>query len=352
MAQRNSSRARPVTMKDLARRAGVSTATVSRALQDDPSVTEETKAHVRREALEIGYVMHRQAQGLRSQRSGIIAVHVPFGERVPGGALADPFVLEFVSVLGTALHAAGLDMLVAQSASIDPTLHRSRLVDGYVLLNHGDRRSEIQQLAEAGVPIAVWVPPTLATGYCAVGPDNVQLARNGVEHLINLGRRRIGLIVDDIDSDATEGRLRSVGYREALEGADIAYHDDLVCVTIRRDRAGPDAINQILSRAPDLDAVFVAFSDAMALTVQRELIDLGRSVPDDIAVVGFDNIGIGEYAQPRLTTLDPGLRDGVPLLVDKLTQQINGEAASSEFVQGSLVVRESCGASPLSSRIR
>jgi DNA-binding LacI/PurR family transcriptional regulator len=330
-------------MKDIARRAGVSTATVSRALHDDPSVTEATRAHVRREAFEVGYVMHRQAQGLRSQRSGIIAVHVPFAERVLGGALGDPFVLEFVSVLGTALHQAGLDMLVAQSASLDPALHRSRLVDGYVLLNHGDRHTEIRHLAEAGVPIVVWVAPSTAHGFCAVGPDNTRLARTGVEHLLGLGRRRIGLIVDDIESTSTEGSLRFDGYRQALELAGIQFDPDLVAVTRRRDGAGQDAINQILHRSPNLDAVFVAFSDAMALTVQRELIDLGNSVPDDIAVIGFDNIGIGEYSHPRLTTIDPGLRRGVPLLIDKLTRQINGEPVTSEVVEGSLVVRESCG---------
>lgn len=331
-------------MKDIAERAGVSTATVSRALQDDPSVTSDTKERVRREAFEAGYVMHRQAQSLRSRRSGTIAVHVPFAERVVGGALGDPFVLDFLSVLGITLHEAGLDMLVAQSNSLNPAMHKSRLVDGFVLLNHGDDNSTLREMAQGGVPVAVWVQPSLADGYCAVGPDNTLLSKQAVSHLIKLGRRRIAIIVDDIESPSTEGRVRFDGYRAALEAADIAYDENLVAIADRRDGAGALAIRQILERAPDTDAVFVAFSDVLALVVQRELTDLGKRVPDDIAVVGFDNIGMAEFAHPRLTTIDQGLRAGVPLLVQKLIAQIEGQPAASEVVEGSLVIRESCGA--------
>lgn len=163
----------------------------------------------------------------------------------------------------------------------------------------------------------VWVAPSLADGYCAVGPDNAGLSLAAVGHLLGLGRRRIGLIVDEIDSASTEGSLRFDGYRQALDEAGVAFDPDLVAVTTRRDGAAADAVESLLRRAPDLDAVFVAFSDAMALAVQRALIDNGKSVPSDVALVGFD----------------------------KLTRQIRGETVSSQVVDGSLVVRESCGSS-------
>jgi DNA-binding LacI/PurR family transcriptional regulator len=100
-----------------------------------------------------------------------------------------------------------------------------------------------------------------------------------------------------------------------------------------------------------LDAVFVAYSDVVALTVIRELRDQNVDVPAEIAVVGFDNIQMAEYSYPRLTTVDQGLAVGIPILVDKLMRQIAGEAVESQFVDGALVVRESCGARDLHSSI-
>lgn len=341
-----------VTMVDVARRAGVSTATVSRALRDDPAVAAATAMRVKREAYELGYAMHRQARALRRQRSSTIGVHVPIDLQRVTGALSNPFVHEFLAEVGTALHKTGLDMLVSHSRTVDPELHRSRLVDGYIQLGHGEDDAELVRLAAAGVPIAVWTPPTADSGYVSVGVDNVDLARQAVRHLVANGRRRIAIIADGLTDPRAEAAQRFEGYRSALVEAGIEVRDDLITSANRRYESGVQPIRQLLATVPDLDAVFVAYSDVVALSVIRELRDQRIAVPDDIAIVGFDNISMAEYSHPRLSTIDQGLSRGVPILIEKLICQIGGEVVESQFVDGALVVRESCGGARAGTRTR
>lgn len=331
-------------MEDVARRAGVSTATVSRSLKDDPAVTAETRRRVQEAAAEIGYILHRQGRALRSKRSGTVAVNVPYAMPGQNGYQRNPFLLEFLAAVGGALHNAQIDMLVSRAASVDPSLHRSGLVDGYIQLGHALDDSILVQVSAAGIPLAVWSPPMDDRGYCAVGVDNVDLARQATAHLIARGRRRIALISGDLDDARSEGRHRWQGYLAALEDAGIAFDESIVASADTRPTSGIRAIRQILEADRSIDAVFVAYGDVVAMTVQRELADRGLSVPDTVAVVGFDNIQMAEYAYPRLTTVDQGLTAGVGVLVDKLIRQIEGKSAPSEFVEGRLVIRESCGA--------
>lgn len=333
-------------MTDIARRAGVSIATVSRALKDDPSVTAHTKLRVQREASDLGYVMHRQARALRRQRSSTIGLHIPIDIQRRTGVLSNPFVLEFLAEVGTALHAAGLDMLVSHSRTVDPELHRSGLVDGYIQLGHGEDDTDLVHLAASGVPVAVWTPPADDRNYVSVGVDNVDLARQAVRHLIDNGRRRIAIIADGLGDPRAEAAQRYEGYRSALDEANLEVRDDLVASADPRDESGVSAVRKLLEIEPELDAVFVAYSDVVALSVIRELRDQQILVPDDVAVIGFDNISVGQYSQPRLTTIDQGLARGIPILVDKLVRQIEGETVQSQYVDGELVVRESCGGTP------
>jgi DNA-binding LacI/PurR family transcriptional regulator len=331
------------TVDDVARRAGVSTATVSRALNDSPSVREETKARVEAAAREIGYVMHRHARALRSQRTNTISVHLPIPRSGDAETLANPFYLEFLSAVGSALHHAGLDMLVSHAATVDLDLHRTAQVDGYIQVGRGRNPGGLRELAQAGVPLAVWAPPDVATDYCAVGVDNVALAHDAVSHLVADGRRRIAVITGDLDDTTSEGYLRFAGYRRALEDAGLDADESLIGDLTSMDASGVAAARMITQANPEVDAVFVAAGDSTAIAVIRSLQDLGRSVPEDVAVVGFDNIQLGEFTHPRLTTVDQGLAQGVPILVDRVIRQIDGRPASSQKVTGRVVARESCG---------
>lgn len=330
-------------MQDVAREAGVSTATVSRALNDDPSVTTETKDRVKLEAHRLGYVIARQARALRSRRTGTVAVHVPITDRGHDGVAANPFVLEFLAAVGNELHSAGLDMLVPNSSGIDESLQRSGLVDGYLQLGYGVDDSALVAAAEAGLAVAVWAPPAPDRPYSSVGVDNIELADRAVTHLIESGRSRIGIISGDLDYPTSEGGLRHAGYRAALERAGIPYDPTIVASA---EFAGSDSgrtVDNLLAVEPAIDAVFVGYGDVIALSVARRLRDHGILVPDQVALVGFDNIDLADFVSPRLTTVDQNLATGIPLLIDELQRLIDGEAPRCQAVEGRLVVRESCG---------
>lgn len=331
-------------MQDVARGAGVSTATVSRALNDDPSVTDKTKERVQLEADRLGYVISRQARALRSRRTGTIAVHVPITDRGDEGVAANPFVLEFLAAVGNELHVAGLDMLVPHSSGIDRSLQQSGLVDGYLQLGYGIDDTAIIDAAEAGLPVAVWAPPAAGRAYSSVGVDNVELADCAVTHLINLGRQRIGIISGDLDHPNSEGSLRHQGYRNALERAGLNYDPEIVASAVFAGQASEQALDQLLTAEPGIDAIFVGYGDVIALSVARRLREHGVSVPEQIALVGFDNIDLADFVHPRLTTVDQNLTAGVPLLIDELLRLIEGEAPRCQTVDGRLVIRESCGA--------
>lgn len=334
---------RSTTMQDVARAAQVSTATVSRVLNDDPSVTSSTRKRVKREADRLGYVIARQARALRSRRTGTIAVHVPITDRGDGGVAANPFVLEFLAAVGTELHFAGLDMLVPHSSEIDLSLHRSGLVDGYLQLGYGVDDTAIGEAAQAGLPVAVWAPPAPGRAYSSVGVNNVELADRAVTHLVELGRRRIGIISGDLDYQNSEGCLRHDGYRAALERAGLDYDPTIVASAEFVDQVSGLALDQLLAAEPDIDAIFVGYGDVIALSVARRLREKGISIPERIALVGFDNIDLADFVHPRLTTIDQNLTAGIPLLIDELRRLIEGEAPRCQTVEGSLVVRESCG---------
>lgn len=339
-------RARPVTMEDVARHAEVSIATVSRALKYDPSVAEGTRSRVQQAASEIGYVVHRQARALRSRRTGLVAVHVSFVDPGSTSSLTNPFLLEFLAAVGSALGEADLDMLVSHSSSVDLSLHRSGLVDGYIQLGFGLDDSVLVEAAEAGIPLAVWMPPANDRPYCSVGVDNVRFAREATAHLLARGRRRIALISGDLDDARSEGFQRYEGYCAALQQTGLGVDDSIVASAsdAAQDVSAAAAVRRILDADRSIDAVFVAYSDAVAMAAQHELFRQGLSVPADVAMVGFDNIQMAQYARSPLTTIDQGLTDGVGVLIDKLNRQIAGEAVTSQHVEGRLVIRESCGA--------
>lgn len=330
-------------MHDVARHAGVSTATVSRALNNDSSVTAATMDRVKQAADELGYVIARQARALRSRRTGTIAVHVPITDRGDEGVMANPFVLEFLAAVGNELVRAGLDLMVPHARTIDRSLYRSGLVDGYLQLGYGVDDTGLSEAGADGVPVAVWAPPAPGRNYSSVGVDNVELADRAVTHLIELGHRRIGAICADLEFPNSEGSLRHQGYRQALERAGIVYDKSVVASAKFAGADSGQAVDQLLLMEAGLDAVFVGDGDVIALSVARQLRDRGFTIPDQIAIVGFDNIDLADFLNPRLTTVDQGLDEGIPLLIDELLRVIEGASPRCHTVAGRLVIRESCG---------
>ncbi|MBK8021664.1 MAG: substrate-binding domain-containing protein [Chloroflexi bacterium] len=257
---------------------------------------------------------------------------------------ANPFVLEFLGSVGLALRQHEYNLLLLHEKRIDVQYWNSGLVDGYLQLGHGIDPRFLNELP-GDLPLVVWGPCLQNQHYSTVGVDNARLGRQAVEHLIALGRRRIGLIVGTFGNNNTESYLRYVGYREALRAAQIPFDRALVTTATTDTASGYVATMRLMAQAPDVDAVFAAYGDVVALAAIDALRQAGRRVPQDVAVVGFDNISLAMHFGTPLTTVSQEVQStGAALLVETLMKQIAGEMTESVTIEGKFIVRQSCGA--------
>lgn len=332
-----------ITLADIAKLAGVSTSTVSRALTDSPQISAVVKQRIRELAEAHNYQIHVGARNLRLRKNHVIAVVLPI-EADDSEMLANPFVLEFIGAVQVALHQYDYNLLLLQQKRIDPMFWRSNVADGFIQLGHGSA-PELLNALPPDIPLVVWGPQFSDRRYCTVGIDNWKLAQQAVNHLISLGRRRIGILCGGFGKDDTESYLRYRGYREALTLADIPFSPALVAFTEYGSVSGYQAANQLIRQVYDLDAIFAAHSDIVALAAIEALRQSGRYVPEDVAVVGFDNVGFGMHFGLPLTTISQEIKTtGARVLVETLMKQIAGETTPSVIIEGKLIVRQSCGA--------
>jgi DNA-binding LacI/PurR family transcriptional regulator len=291
--------ARP-TLEEVARHAGVSRATVSRVVNGSPTVDPRLREVVDRAVAELGYVPNQAARALMTSRTDTVALVVAEPDtRVFG----DPFFGGIVRGVSQELAASGLQLMLMMAQSHDDLVRIeqylvSRHVDGVLLISeHADDRLP-RALAAAGVPLVIGGRPledAASTAY--VDNDNAGGARLAAEHLRSLGRTRITTIAGPVDMSAGVDRLE--GFRKALGRrfrTRYVEHGDF------QQAGGAAAMARLLDRVPDLDAVFVA-SDLMAIGALAELRRRGRRVPEDVAVVGFDDVEMAALAEPPLTTL-------------------------------------------------
>jgi len=296
---RDLSTARP-TLEEVARHAGVSRATVSRVVNGSPTVAPHLREVVDRAVTELGYVPNQAARTLMTSRTDTIALVVAEPDtRVFG----DPFFSGIVRGVSQELAASGLQLMLMMAQSHDDLVRIeqylvSRHVDGVLLISeHADDRLP-RALGGAGVPLVIGGRPLEdATPTAYVDNDNVGGARIAAEHLRSSGRSRITTIAGPADMSAGVDRL--AGFKQGLGRGFRARHVEHGDFS---QEGGAAAMALLLDRVPDLDAVFVA-SDLMALGALAELRRRGRRVPEDVAVVGFDDITMAALAEPPLTTL-------------------------------------------------
>lgn len=336
------------TMKDIARLAGVSLSTASRALGDSSLISLATKERVKSIAEEHGYRPHLGARNFRLKKSNTVVVVLPF-DFDSASVLSNPYVLKMLSVIGDSLRKHGYDLLLSRleavTTAIDDLYIHSGLADGAIILGRGDNDpANMEALVATGIPFVVLGPVHENQNYCSVGIDNVTSACEAVSHLIKLGHRRIAIISDNFDDPHAEACHRYWGYLQALSNWGLPVDEKLLVPTKSSAHSSYTAVAELLQSAPDVDAIFVV-SDVQAIAVIQALGDANRRVPEEVAVVGFDNIDLCDFVIPPLTSVSQRLNDGVAsLLVEKLMQLINGKPADSIMLAGKLVVRQSCGA--------
>jgi DNA-binding LacI/PurR family transcriptional regulator len=186
-------------------------------------------------------------------------------------------------------------------------------------------------------PMVVWGGHELGTDYCTVGSDNIRGGKLAVKHLIGLGRQRIAFLGD---VNAPEFRLRQLGWREALKEARLPADADLLIPSSLSESGAYEAMSHYLQTGPKIDAVFAA-SDLLAVSALKALRDAKLSVPNDVAVIGFDDIQIAPLVHPALTTVRQDLVQGARIMVECLFKRMGGDPADSVTLAPELIVRES-----------
>ena len=258
--------------------------------------------------------------------------------------LSNPFVLEFIGSVGNELRNHGYNLLLLQENQINEQYWQSGLVDGFIQLGHGLDRTALSSLPR-DMPLVVWGCPLPDRPYISIGVDNVALSYQIVKHLINLGRKKIAIITGADQDEETEAVHRLQGYQKALDEAGYTFDERLIGYAGFDTGEGYRVAKELAEQIPDLDGVFVGSGDIVALAVIEALRQSGKQVPEDVAVVGFDNCNIGVHCGVPLTTVSQEIKTmGARELVDSVMLQIEGQPAKSKVLEGKIVIRRSCGA--------
>ena len=333
------------TSRDIARLAEVSQATVSRALRNSPLVRPETRERIESIARELSYRTDRRAAGLRTRRSNTLALLL--FEEASEDAQINPFFLSMLGHITRATARRGLDLLVSfQQLSDDwhTDYQLSNRADGLILLGYGDYISSmprLQKLADAGANFVIWGPDVDGTPGRYVRTDNTAGGLQATRHLLGLGRRRIAYLGSTSDH-WPEFQARYSGYERALHEAALQTDPSLAVEAQSSEHAGYEAAMGMLDSGIAFDAIFAA-SDLIAMGAISALRERGRSVPHDVAVIGFDDIAAAAHFIPPLTTVQQDTHRAADMLVDNLIKMTAGEPVESALIEPKLVVRGSCG---------
>ncbi|MEO1035919.1 MAG: LacI family DNA-binding transcriptional regulator [Pseudomonadota bacterium] len=330
-------------MSDIAKMAGVAKSTVSRALADSPQVSAATKARIRHIANEHNYSLNVAARDFRFNQSRTVKVMVPIGAAgVPH--FTDPFVMDLLASIADTLSDRNYNMLLSKVMFSSPESMRdafeTRSEEGIIVIGQRRFHDELNEIAEQGKPLVVWGAQFPDQQYVSVGGDNVGGARAAVRHLIRLGRKRIAFLGD---TAMAEPNLRHEGYRIELERAGLPYDPELVIATPYDRLSAYAEMNRQIDAGVSFDAVF-GTSDVVAMSTIAALHDHGISVPNDISVVGYDDITLASYFSPALTTVRQDIMGSGSVLVEKVLRLAAGEDVQSRVMATELVVRKSCGA--------
>ena len=295
-----------VTIKELARVSGVSVGTVSRALNGYADVRPETRERIMRLARELDYTPAAAARSLVTQRSHIIGVFMETGEGHPD--LQHPFFHEVLGGLKQRVGAEGFDLLLFASErpgnGYGPHSYLKRArhhnVDGCALIGLDPEDAEVRRMARAEIP-CIGIDMNLeGDNVEVVMSDNEGGAIAAVRHLHDLGHRRIATITGMVDSRPGADRLR--GYRAAVQAVGLAYRDDYVAYGDFYAESGREATANLLSLDEPPTAIFAA-ADMMAIGAIRAAAEAGLRVPEDLSIVGFDDIQLASHFNPPLTTM-------------------------------------------------
>jgi len=331
------------TIRDVARLSGVSPMTVSRVINDSERVSPETRRRVEEAISELGYVPSRLARGLSRQRTGTLAVIVP--------DVANPFFTAIVRAAEEVARRADYHVILCDTRA-DLGVERGVIeeliahrVEGAVIAPVSDRTAtHLRRLAEFGVPFVLIDRRIPGVDCDVVLGDSSSGARQLVEHLVSLGHRRIGFIVES--DDVSTARDRRAGYEAALKAAGIALDPALVAHAAPDPSGGSAGMSRLLELEERPTAVFTV-NNLVALGAIEAVRAAGLEVPDDVALVCFDDIEYASRLYPFLTAMEQPAQTFGTLGTQLLLERIEGrgpERRHEVVLPGEFIIRKSCGA--------
>jgi DNA-binding LacI/PurR family transcriptional regulator len=256
--------------------------------------------------------------------------------------VADLFGLEIMGGISSGLASREYDLLVIH---VDPhdtkwahQYYDTGRVDGLILMTSTRKQTHVKALMELGAPFIIWGVPQPRQKCCSVTGDNLSGGRLATEHLIASGRQKIGFIGGPLEEVEVQHRL--AGYESALRDAGREVHPALIEYGDFSNTSGAEAMKRLLKKDPDLDAVFVN-SDLMAIAAMDAIREAGRRVPEDIAVVGYDDLSIAEHSNPPLTTIRQNIPLAGKLLAQNLIEYLQTGIVTNVSIPVELIVRKS-----------
>jgi DNA-binding LacI/PurR family transcriptional regulator len=332
------------TSFDIAHLAGVSQSTVSRALRGSPLVNEETRRRIQVAVDQLNYKVDKNASNLRRMHSGTLALLL-FEDPTSDESHINPFFLSMLGSITRACAKQGYDLLISfQQLSHDwhADFAESKKADGIILLGYGDYlpyRDKLDKLVAHGTCFVRFGAVLPDQPGISIGCDNFHGGRIVAQHLIERGCRRIAFL-GEATSHYPEFFERHRGYADALSQGGQTALATLQVDAESTERSGYEAMRTLLARKVAFDAVFAA-SDLIAIGAMHALSDHGLRVPQDVAVVGFDDIAVASLVSPPLTTVVQDTGKAGEVLVDSLLGLIRGESVESSVLPTRLTLRRS-----------
>jgi len=335
-----------VTIKDIAKKAGVTHPTVSRALRNDPRVNEKTRIQISAIAKKMGYKPNLIARSLAKSTTDILGFIIPD---------LNPHVQPILRGVVDACtrHEYGL-MLFSTSYWSEESLSYTRVVDNwrvdgvliYNVMYHKDSNHEMEALQCKNTPCVFINKHLRSKTHSAIGIDNYNAVSQAVNHLVNLGHTRIGIMNGSMKS--VDGMERHQAFKKALSSSGLTYHEKWIGCGDFGEEEAFDEMHRILNSSTSLPTAMFCASDGMAIGVIHAIERNGLRVPNDIAVIGFDDIDTARHFKPSLTTLRPPLRQIGEMAVDLLVKRMAKPRSRAEKIpmNAHLIIRDSTGINP------
>jgi DNA-binding LacI/PurR family transcriptional regulator len=331
---------RKIQMIDIARMAGVSTSTVSRALNGSSLTNDETRQRIIELARSLNYTINQSAKNLRMGDNRTIGVVIPYDKKTRQH-ISDPFFLGMLGSLADALTNRNYDLLLSRvdADHLDDmaALYDSGRARGLIVIGQWGHHDQLNELARRHVPITVWGAQLPRQMYCSVGSDNVSGGMLATQHLLGLGRRRI-VFMGDVDMP--ESAQRHEGYLLAHEKSGVEVDPRLYIKSPFTAEEAQAALHTFLNSNMAFDAIFAA-SDLIAINAMGVLKGQGVSIPEEVSVVGYDDIDMASHSFPPLTTVRQQIDVAGGMLMDSLQEVLDGHMAESKHLPTSLVIRGS-----------